>query len=74
MIYLLFPHGDIGWDDVRVFTSFGAVERLIDREHFAIGLEGVDELTPVWVFQLERGKIERWALTRSPSESSRPLR
>lgn len=74
MIYLLFPRGDIGWDDVRVFTSFGAVERLIDGAHFAVGLDGADELYPVWVFQLEKGKIERWALNRSPSGSSHLLR
>jgi hypothetical protein len=66
MIYVLLPRGDLGWDDIRIFTSFSAVERMIDREHFVIAFEGVDELSPVWIFQLEKGKIERWALNRSP--------
>jgi hypothetical protein len=64
MIYVLLPHGDLGWDDLRIFTSFGAVERLIDGQHFAIGFEGTDELTPVWVFQLEKGEVMRWAVSR----------
>ena len=63
-MYVLLPRGDLGWDDIRIFTSFSAVERMIDSEHFVIAFEGVDELSPVWIFQLEKGKIERWALNR----------
>lgn len=66
MVYVLYPRRDLGWDDVRIFTSFGAVERLIDEYHFVIAMEGIDELYPMWMFQLENGKIQRWALNRSP--------
>lgn len=65
MLYVLLPRGDLGWDDLRIFTTFAAVERLIDDEHFAIAFEGTDELSPMWVFQMEKGKLARWALTRS---------
>ena len=74
MLYVLYPRAELEWDDPRIFTTFAGVEPLIDADHFVIAYEGTDELLPVWIFQLEKGKIERWALTRSPSESSRPLR
>ena len=56
------------WDDVRIFTSFSAVERLITESTYAIGYDGTDELKPVWIYQLESGTIRRYALS-SPSLS-----
>jgi hypothetical protein len=64
MLYVLYPRTDLGWDDPRIFTSFAQVEPLIDQDNFAIAYEGTDELTPVWIFQLEKGKITRWAVSR----------
>ena len=64
MLYGLFPRGDIGWDDVRLFTAFAAVEPLIDRGTFVIAFEGADELTPVWIYQLESGVIRRYPISR----------
>lgn len=64
MLYVLYPRTDLGWDDPRIFTVFARVEPLIDQDHFAIAYEGTDELTPVWIFQLEKGKITRWAVSR----------
>lgn len=68
MIYLLLPRGTLDWDDVRIFTSFSAVERLITASTYVIGYEGIDELKPVWIYQLESGTIRRYALS-SPSLS-----
>lgn len=69
MVYVLLPRGAIEWDDIRMFTSFGAVERLLTPTTYVIAYEGVDELTPCWIYQLEKGRVERWSLSRSPSES-----
>lgn len=70
MVYVLLPRGGLDWDDLRIFTTFSAVERTITPETYVIAFEGTDELTPCWIYQLEKGKLERWALSRSPSESS----
>lgn len=69
MLYLLLPRGPLDWDDIRVFTSFGAVERLVTPSSFVLALEGTDELTPVWFYQLEKGLLRRYPLSRSPSGS-----
>jgi hypothetical protein len=64
MLYILYPRTDLGWDDPRIFTTFARVEPLIDPEHFVIAYEGTDELVPVWIFQVEKGKVMRWAVSR----------
>ena len=65
-MYVLLPRGDLGWDDLRVFTTFAAVERLIDRDHFVVAFEGTDELVAVWMYQLEQGRVRRYPVSRSP--------
>lgn len=69
MIYLLLPRGALDWDDIRVFTSFAAVERHLTATTYVIAYEGTDELTSCWIYQLEKGKIQRWAVSPSPSGS-----
>lgn len=64
MIYVLLPRGDLGWDDIRVFTSFAAVERLVTRDSFVVAFEGADELVPVWLYQLEHGTLRRYPISR----------
>lgn len=69
MIYVLLPRGGIEWDDIRIFTTFAQVERLITSATYAIAFEGTDELVPCWIYQLEKGLVHRWAISPSPSES-----
>ena len=69
MIYLLLPRGALDWDDIRIFTTFAQVERLLTSSTYAIGFEGIDELEPCWIYQLEQGLVQRWAISRSPSKS-----
>ena len=69
MLYILLPRGSLDWDDIRVFSSFSAVEPLLTPETFLLAFEGTDELIPVWVYQLEHGVLRRYPLSRSPSES-----
>lgn len=64
MMYIVFPRGDLGWDDIRIYSTFSAVERLLDSGTFAIAYEGTDELVPVWLFQLERGMVRRYPVNR----------
>jgi hypothetical protein len=66
MIYVLLPHGDLGWDDLRVFTSFPAVERLVTPFNYVIAFEGTDELEAVWLYQLEKGRLRRFPISPSP--------
>lgn len=66
MIYVLFPQGDLGWDDLRVFTTFGAAEAAVTPYTFIVAFEGTDELKPVWVYRMERGTLRRYPVSRSP--------
>ena len=74
MLYVLLPRGTLEWDDIRVFTTFSAVEQQVTPDTYILAYEGTDELTPIWIYQLEKGKLQRWAISRSPSGSSRLLR
>lgn len=65
-MYIVFPRGDLGWDDIRVYTTFATVERLLHNGTFAIAYEGADELVPVWLFQVEQGRIRRYPVSPSP--------
>jgi len=64
MMYIVFPRGDLGWDDSRIYTTFSQVERQLHAGTFAIGYEGTDELVPVWLFQVEYGLIKRYPVNR----------
>jgi hypothetical protein len=66
MVYVLLPRGDLGWDDLRIFTTFAAVEPLVTQSSYIIAFEGTDELKPMWVYQLEYGVLRRYPLSRSP--------
>lgn len=83
MIYLLVPTGNPEWEDMRIFTSFSAVEQVVLREAkarrqqrildawcFVIAYDGTDELYPVWGYHIIDGYLQRFAITQSPSESS----
>ncbi len=87
MLYLLVPTGNPEWSDMRMFTSFAAVEqiavteakirkqqRINDAWCFVIAYDGVDELVPMWGYYLIEGQLQRHAITQSPSGSSLPLR
>jgi hypothetical protein len=64
MVYALLPRGSLDWDDIRIFTTFAAVEPLILQGTFVIAMEGTDELTPAWIYQLEQGRIRRYPINR----------
>ena len=64
MMYIVFPRGDLGWDDIRVYTTFATVERLLHSGTFAIAYEGTDEMVPVWLFQVEHGMLRRYPVNR----------
>lgn len=66
MLYVLLPRGALDWDDIRVFSSFSAVEQAVTPQSYIIAFEGTDELKPCWIYQLENGRLQRWALSRSP--------
>lgn len=83
MLYLLVPTGDAEWKDMRLFTTFSAVEQVVSRGMdecrranlserwcFVIAYEGTDELRPVWGYTIYEGYLQRCAITSSPSESS----
>jgi hypothetical protein len=83
MIYLLVPTGNPEWEDMRIFTTFSAVEqvvakgieeRIARREHerwcFVIAYDGEDELRPLWGYMIYEGYLQRCAITQSPSGSS----
>lgn len=82
MIYLLVPTGNSEWDDMRLFTSFSAVEQTVakgiaerksrresERWCFVIAYDGTDELHPVWGYMIYDGYLQRCAITQSLSES-----
>ena len=86
MLYLLVPTGNPEWEDMRMFTSFAAVEqvalteakrrnqqRIYDEWCFVIAYDGVDELVPLWGYHIIDGYLQRFAITQSPSGSSLPL-
>ncbi len=86
MIYQLVPTGNSEWDDMRMFSSFAAVEQVVNkginerkarRENerwcFVIAYDGADELFPIWAYIIYEGYLQRCAITQSPSESSLPL-
>jgi hypothetical protein len=79
MLYLLVPTGNPEWEDMRMFTSFSAVEqvalreaktrnqqRIMDAWCFVIAYDGVDELRPVWGYHIIDGYLQRFAITQSP--------
>jgi hypothetical protein len=83
MIYLLVPTGNSDWDDMRIFTTFSAVEQVVmdgieerrkrgerDRWCFVIAYDGTDELLPLWGYMIYDGYLQRCAITQSPSGSS----
>lgn len=83
MLYLLVPTGNPEWDDMRLFSTFSAVERVVNNEIaarkskgqserwcFVIAYEGGEELAPVWGYMIYEGYLQRCAITQSPSESS----
>ncbi len=87
MIYLLVPTGSPEWDDMRMFTSFSAVEQVVyqgieerkarrenERWCFVIAYDGTDEVFPVWGYMIYDGYLQRCAITQSPSGSSLPQR
>lgn len=78
MLYLLVPTGNPEWEDMRLFTSFSAVEqvavteatrrkqqRILDAWCFVVAYEGTDELRPVWGYYLIDGQLQRCAITQS---------
>jgi len=79
MLYLLVPIGNSEWQDMRIFTSFSAVEQVVDREVknrrtnklpdawcSVIAYDGTDELSPVWGYYIIDGYLQRFAITQSP--------
>jgi hypothetical protein len=67
MIYALYEIGkSVEWDTIRIFTSFSSLEQKMVREklknYYAVAYDGVDELVPVWCYQLSKGKLERFSL------------
>lgn len=66
MIYILFKLGDHAeWDDIRIFTSLKPVEQLMTgNQYYAIAYEtdGSNELVPVCMYQLVKGKIQQFSL------------
>lgn len=82
MLYLLVPTGNPEWDDMRIFTSFAAVEqvavaeakrrkqeRILDAWCFVVAYDGVDEVRPVWGYYLIDGYLQRFNITQSLSRS-----
>jgi hypothetical protein len=82
MIYLLVPTGNSEWEDMRIFTTFSAVEQVVnkgieervargerDRWCFVIAYDGTDELHPLWGYMIYEGYLQRCAITQSLSES-----
>jgi hypothetical protein len=83
MIYLLVPTGNPEWDDMRLFTTFSAIEQVVakgieerrerrenERWCFVIAYDGEDELRPLWGYTIYDGYLQRCAITQSLSESS----
>ena len=85
MLYLLVPTGNAEWEDMRIFTTFSAVEQVVetgihqcraaglsDRWCFVIAYDGTDELHPIWGYVIYDGYLQRCAITQSHVESSLP--
>ena len=79
MLYLLVPIGNSEWQDMRLFTTFSAVEQVVEREVkvrknnrlpevwcSVIAYDGTDELRPVWGYYSMDGYLQRFAITQSP--------
>ncbi len=77
MLYILVPTGGAEWHDMRLFTTFSAVEQVVakeiqerrseglpDRWCFVIAYDGTDELRPVWGYTIYEGYLQRYALTQ----------
>jgi len=67
MIYILYELGKTAeWDTLRMFTSFSSLEQAMVREnlknHYAVAYDGLDELVPVWSYQLIKGVLQRFSL------------
>lgn len=72
MIYLLIPHGARSWEDYRFFLTFSSAEQQILQTATAVrrsgrdpdwcilvGLDGIDEVRPVFFYTLDRGHLVR---------------
>jgi hypothetical protein len=67
MIYILYELGKTAdWDTLRMFTSFSSLEQTMIKNnlksHYAVAYDGVDELVPVWSYQLVKGILQRFSL------------
>ena len=65
MIYLIFSIGKSAeWDELRIFTSFSSVEQaaLKQRACYVVAYDGVDELVPVWMYQIVNGRLQQFSL------------
>ena len=67
MIYALYEIGkSVEWDTIRLFTSFSSLEQTMIRnklnQHYVVAYDGVDELKPVWCYQLVKGVLKRFSL------------
>jgi hypothetical protein len=67
MIYVLYEIGKTAeWDTLRMFTTFSSLEHAMIRENlkenYAVAYDGVDELVPVWSYQLVKGVLQRFSL------------
>jgi hypothetical protein len=82
MLYLLVPIVSTEWREMRLFTTFSAVEQVVaagiaerqangvpDRWCYVIAYDGTDEVFPVWGYVIYEGYLQRFAITPSPSES-----
>lgn len=72
MIYLLIPHRAVSWEDFRFFLTYSAAEQQVLQTAVAlaregrqedwctlVGLDGVDEVRPYFVYTLEGGRLRR---------------
>ncbi len=77
MLYLLVPVGSTEWRDMRLFTTFSAVEQVVnkgieemreagvpERWCFVVAYDGTDELRPVWGYTIYEGYLQRYAITQ----------
>jgi len=66
MIYILYKVGEnADWDDIRIFTSLKPIEMLMSTNRYyviAYDTDGHDELVPVCMYQLVKGKIQQFSL------------
>jgi hypothetical protein len=73
MVFMLVPTGGAEWEDMRIFTTYSAVEQVMKRgieerraknKHvewcFVVQYEGTDEVRPVFTYHItESGNIIR---------------